>query len=63
MGPFVCTGVVNRCRVGSLYLLEEVLEIHRDLQRSTESSLGWRYATVERYGSRDRVLHWRGRCA
>ncbi len=38
-----------------LNLVDEVIEVHRDPQRSTDAPAGWRYAAVERYGSRDRV--------
>jgi len=37
-----------------LNLVDEVVEIHRNPQRSTDTS-GWHYAAVERYDLRDRV--------
>jgi Uma2 family endonuclease len=36
-------------------LVDEVIEVHRNPQRSTEAPPGWRYAAVERYSSQDRV--------
>jgi Uma2 family endonuclease len=39
-----------------LNLVDEILEVHRNPQRSTDTPPSWRYAAVERYGPRDRVL-------
>jgi Uma2 family endonuclease len=38
-----------------LNLMDEVLEVHRDPEPSTEARHGWRYATIEPYRARDRV--------
>ena len=38
-----------------LNLVDAVIEAHRDPQLSTDTPTGWRYAAVERYGSRDRL--------
>ena len=35
--------------------MDEVIEVHRNPQPSTDAPPGWRYGAVERYGSRDRV--------
>jgi len=34
--------------------MDEVLEIHRDPQRTTDAPAGWRYAAVERDRAGDR---------
>jgi Uma2 family endonuclease len=38
-----------------LNLVDEIIEVHRKPERSIDAPLGWRYAAVERYASRDRV--------
>ena len=38
-----------------LNLVDEVVEVYRNPQRSTGAPPGWRYAAVERYGPQDRV--------
>jgi Uma2 family endonuclease len=38
-----------------LNLVEEVVEVYRNPQRSTDAPPGWHFAAVERYGPQDRV--------
>jgi Uma2 family endonuclease len=38
-----------------LNLVDEVVEVHRNPQRSADDPAAWRYAGVERYGRQDRV--------
>jgi Uma2 family endonuclease len=38
-----------------LNLVDQIVEVHRHPQRSTGAPPAWSYASVERYGSRDRV--------
>jgi Uma2 family endonuclease len=38
-----------------LNLVDEVIEVHRNPQRSTDTPPAWRYEAVERYGRRERL--------
>ena len=38
-----------------LNLVDQVLEIHREPGPSSDTTGGWRYAAIERYGARDQV--------
>jgi Uma2 family endonuclease len=38
-----------------LNLLDEILEVHRSPERSSDAPLGWRYAAIEQHGRQDRI--------